>query len=500
MEIDPDQILRVEFATVRRGYDPLEVQRYLMRIGAELREAREQVAMLESDLDAAIAEAQDQTRRADEMDVSRLSGMLGEETAKVIDAAHEAAEEIRERARVEGEAEREAGRQRAREMVAEARALGESMLAELVRRRRSLRTQIEQLQVARERLLEALGLAQRAISDVTDEIDVALPEAREAALRLGEVLTVDGGDTDTLVRELTELRRLAGLSDLGFDPEHDAHRDAEPDPESEPESEPDPGIEPDPDPDPDREPASGLVRVQDPASAEIEGEQVPAEGDEGIMALRDVATRDIERELSKRIKRVLSDDLNTILGGLTGGSGDEDARLPVDAMGERAAQIERLRAAVVPSLVAAASAGFDLVSELSAGSAVEPSDLAMTRAGALGADMAATRATALATMIVDQLRAAVARCKADGTEGLAEQIRVVFRDWRGPRVDRPASRAVIACFNEAVIASTPTDRGVRWIRCGGSRAREPLDCEPAVGDARADDGCRCMALPANLAT
>lgn len=494
MEIDPDQILRVEFATVRRGYDPLEVQRYLMQVGAELRDAREQAMLLESDLDAALAEARDQARRADEMDVARLSGMLGDETAKVIEAAHEAAEEIRERAREDGELEREAGRQRAREMVAEARVLGESMLGELVRRRRALRTQIEQLQVARERLLEALGLAQRAIADVTDEIDVALPEAREAALRLGEVLTIDGGDTDTLVRELAELRRLAGFTELGPELDPDAGSVVEPDaaPVSEASTGPRGDLRPprlstgvpDSPAAPDGPAAPGVEERRGHGDAEPDtafapdagDEQTLPEGDAGMVALRDRASRSLERNMARRLKRELSDELNTILGALR----DDEVVSPVELMGGRDAQIERLREAIVPSLTAAVLAGCDFVAAVSSGEVADedPSGLIDDSA------------TALATRVVDQIRAGVERCGQGAGPDLAEQIRGVFRDWRGPRVDLPASRAVIASFNKAVIERSPEGVGVRWIRCGASSA-----CEPIVGAGRVDDRCRCAAVP-----
>ena len=226
--IDPDAILRQPFTTVRKGYDPLEVQKYLMALAGELRAGTDRVR----DLERRLAEV---TRRADELEhlsPQRLTALLGEETAKVIEAANGAAADIRTKAeenvarmlrdaqdrsgqmireaetvlerktseaeevaagiaaraeehllkaRAEAESEVEAGRERGREVVTEAQRVRERLLRDLVRRRKTLRQQIEQLQAGRERLVEAFAVVRRHLDESTHELEVVLPEAKVAA-------------------------------------------------------------------------------------------------------------------------------------------------------------------------------------------------------------------------------------------------------------------------------------------------------------------------------
>ena len=62
--IDPDRILEHSFTAVRRGYDPLEVQRYLLQIANQLRSGRDREAELRHSLD----EAEKRTAPIDDLD------------------------------------------------------------------------------------------------------------------------------------------------------------------------------------------------------------------------------------------------------------------------------------------------------------------------------------------------------------------------------------------------------------------------------------------------
>ena len=226
--IDPDRILEHSFTAVRRGYDPLEVQRYLLQIANQLRSGRDREAELRHTLD----EAEKRTAPIDELDPSQLTRLLGQETARVLEAAQSASSEIRgkaeenvarmlreardesqqmhedadtvlgrktaeaeeaaaairaeaetviEKARTEAAELVEAGRQEGREMVAEAQKVRQRMLDDLARRRKQLRQQIEQLQAGRERLLGAYEVVRETLDVATEELHVALPEAKLAA-------------------------------------------------------------------------------------------------------------------------------------------------------------------------------------------------------------------------------------------------------------------------------------------------------------------------------
>ena len=226
--VDPDRILEHSFTAVRRGYDPLEVQRYLLQIANQLRSGRDREAELRHLLD----EAEKRTAPIDELDPTQLTRLLGQETARVLEAAQAASAEIRAKAEenvarllreardesqqmreeaesvlsrrtaeadeaaaaVRAEAETaieqarseaaelvEAGRQEGRDMVAEAQKVRQRMLDDLSRRRKLLRQQIEQLQAGRDRLLSAYDVVRETLDVATEELHIALPEAKLAA-------------------------------------------------------------------------------------------------------------------------------------------------------------------------------------------------------------------------------------------------------------------------------------------------------------------------------
>jgi DivIVA domain-containing protein len=248
--MNPDDIARTTFTTGRKGYDPIEVKTFLVSVSNELRLARSQVLELEQELRVARQEA-DRNR---EVDPSRLTALLGEETARVLDAARAAADDMRAKAeegtarllreatddatrmrqeasevlarktreaeaqadvvrrqadealaqaKLDAAAEVEAGRQEGREMVAEAQNVRERMLNDLARRRKAFRQQIERLQAGRDRLLAAYDVVRETLDVATDELQVALPEARLAA----ESASLRAGDED--VATLEELEREA---------------------------------------------------------------------------------------------------------------------------------------------------------------------------------------------------------------------------------------------------------------------------------------------------
>lgn len=226
--IDPDRVLEQQFTTVRRGLDPLEVQRFLLHLANDLRAGREREAELAHQLE----DSEKRTAPIDDLDPGQLARLLGEETARVLEAAQSAASEIRgkaeenvarllreardesqqmrddadtvlsrkseeaesvaasiradaeadlEKARSEAAELVEAGRHEGREMVGEAQKVRQRMLDDLSRRRKLLRQQIEQLQAGRDRLLSAYDVVRETLDVATEELHIALPEAKLAA-------------------------------------------------------------------------------------------------------------------------------------------------------------------------------------------------------------------------------------------------------------------------------------------------------------------------------
>ena len=237
--IDPDRILDKSFATVKKGADPVEVQRYLLQISTQLKTSQTRIADLERQLE----QARRQSAEHDPIDPSNLTKLLGEETTRVLDAAQSAAAEIRakaeenvarllreareesmrmredaetlvarrtqeaeaataqirdyaesQRANAEAEAAAiiEASKQQGREMVQEAKDVRQRMLEDLANRRQALRQQIEQLQAGRDRLSAAYDVVRETLAVATEELHVALPEARLAA----EVASLQSADAE----------------------------------------------------------------------------------------------------------------------------------------------------------------------------------------------------------------------------------------------------------------------------------------------------------------
>ena len=196
----PAQIADATFSTGRRGFDQNEVRDFLRMVSAELTRLQERERFLERELQDAQANTDLSSARMDDETLTRL---LGEEMARVLNAARESSHEIREKAeqaaaqmlmeasdeatRLREEAEIEASRRRAdasndaeaelsmakqqgREMVNEARAYRERVLSELARRRELAREQIEQLVHGRDRLMQAFERARLVAVDVVAEM------------------------------------------------------------------------------------------------------------------------------------------------------------------------------------------------------------------------------------------------------------------------------------------------------------------------------------------
>ncbi|HVF14477.1 MAG TPA: DivIVA domain-containing protein, partial [Acidimicrobiales bacterium] len=240
--ISPEAVAGKGFTSSMRGYQPAEVRQFLNRVADELAAA----VAREAELRRALHETQ--TRAAHpELDEAVLTASLGEHAGRLIASARETAAAItaeaertaaatlrdaeyriarirqeadtlmarrvdeadgvsaslrqsaeadaravRDQAQAEAEAAIQAARSHGKEMVAEARAVRERMLGDLSRRRRVAEVQLEQLRVARGRLVEAYEVVRRTLEEVTAELAAAEPEARLAAEAVGRRMA----DTD----------------------------------------------------------------------------------------------------------------------------------------------------------------------------------------------------------------------------------------------------------------------------------------------------------------
>ena len=86
---DPDAVANREFPTVRRGYDPSIVKRFLADLAQHLRAGRAR----EADLAARLSEAAHKAQTPS-FDEETLSAAVGSETARILHAAHAAGAEV----------------------------------------------------------------------------------------------------------------------------------------------------------------------------------------------------------------------------------------------------------------------------------------------------------------------------------------------------------------------------------------------------------------------
>ena len=157
---DADRFLDIELPHSFRGLDPEAVQELLTDAVGALREAHGR-----------------------EVELRTVVAALEAELAE---------------ARADATAELEEAKRRGRQMVTEAQTVRRRILEDLVRRRKVLRRQIEQLRVGRERLLEAYEVVGLTVEEATAELGVALPAAQAAAERAGRRL---GPDADEVTPE-----------------------------------------------------------------------------------------------------------------------------------------------------------------------------------------------------------------------------------------------------------------------------------------------------------
>ena len=422
---DADRLLDIDLPHSFRGLDPEAVQELLTDAVGSLRQSQER-----------------------EVELRTVVAALEAELAE---------------ARADATAELEEAKRRGRQMVTEAQTIRRRILEDLIRRRKVLRRQIEQLRVGRERLLEAYEVVGLTVEEATAELGVALPAAQAAAERAGrrlgpDVEEVTGEELHAIEAEI-DAARAAGLPIL--DPPTTAERAAAtaaaaatadvaddetvpPLVEVEPTlaafeemrllgpaavapepvtdavvDEPEPELEPEVDqPVPDEAltlPLFDRLRAGEPEPAidvveAIEAEPGGEEAPDPVAVLAD--------DLARRLRRALADEQNQVLDRLRQ---DRKGQLGLDGLlGDAGATVARLATAIEPRLREAALEG-----------------AAVDDAGA--ADLAAR----LAGLVADGVRADIDRLAEGGGAGvqageagvdLVRPVREAFRAWRTDRI------------------------------------------------------------------
>ena len=196
--VDPDSVARAGFDTSRRGFDQMQVRSYLTVVSREIERLRASETDLMRRLEEAERHASEQTRT----DPEHLTQLLGEETARVLNAAREAADERLARAeevatRLRQEADDESARTR-QEADASALAVSDEAAAHAS----ALREQADEYSRSTRNAAEAHAALVRATAEqaVSDEIDAARARGRELVAEAQMV-------RDRILRDLARRRK-----------------------------------------------------------------------------------------------------------------------------------------------------------------------------------------------------------------------------------------------------------------------------------------------------
>jgi len=400
------------FTVVRRGFDQSEVRRALIGLAGDLRAAQERELLLARQL-------ADATRRAeavDPLDPTHLTKLLGDEVARILDAARAAAAQIRVRAD-------EAATRLFEETKAEAAADAAAMIerAELEAR--------EILRLARERSGDPTGGPTDGPSDGPGGDPADAPSGNPVGELsddpVNEIVTAVGAEDRTRPptqqrsgRSGVDASRTAGLFASLREQQvaQPAPRSASPRPATRPKKSAEKASTSTKSPAAESTSKGSAVETQ-----EVKEPQTQVPGDAGAASPVAPVGGSLPSELARTIRRTLTDDLNALLADLPGAKGRGGSiMVPLDPeVGPTVAHhAERLR--------------------------ITFEDMAPSVDRSTASDLA----EALAEAIVVPLRARIEDILTGSTgstgdpDGVPAQLRGCFRQYRSELVD-PAVRSVL---------------------------------------------------------
>jgi DivIVA domain-containing protein len=239
--------------------------------------------------------------------------------------------------------------------------------------------------------------------------------------------------------------------------------------------------------------ALAVAAPEDEAGAPSADDKPEVDEDPEVVVLRerDAVLATVERELGRRLKRVLADEQNEVLDLLRRGKSVRFAEV-VPAGDEHA---DRFAIAAGPDLDVAAAHG----------------------AAGVGADITVScdeLAGRMGRALVDPLRQRIARsfedCDGD-LEEVSERLRALYREWKGQHIGAAVRHYSAAAYAWGAYEGAPDGAKLRWLV---DRTGEP--CPDAddnalagpvakgtpfpTGDrcSPAHPGCRCLVVPADL--
>ncbi|HEY6696644.1 MAG TPA: DivIVA domain-containing protein [Acidimicrobiales bacterium] len=233
------------------------------------------------------------------------------------------------------------------------------------------------------------------------------------------------------------------------------------------------------------------VAADDGGTDEVDVEPEHLDPDAAVLYDRDTHLGPVERELGRRLKRVLADEQNEVFDLLRR---DRPARLDdvVPAADEHA---RRYAAAALADLDVAALSGAASVDREVTGSC-------------------SALASELGESLVEPMRERIARsldeCEGD-LEEVTERLRSLYREWKGQRIGAAVRHYAAAAYAWGLYEATPSDAELRWLVDRTGEACPDADdnalasgvhkgdafptgvlCSPAHPD------CRCLVVPVGV--
>jgi hypothetical protein len=238
-------------------------------------------------------------------------------------------------------------------------------------------------------------------------------------------------------------------------------------------------------------PADGTVQPDTEDAGDGAADEAPVDPATRALQDRDTVLAAVERELGRRLKRVLADEQNEVLDTLRrGGTVEFDQVVP--AADEHA---DRFAIAATADLDVAALHGAAVAGGEKAGSCDE-------LAGRLG------------TTLVEPLRVRIERsfddCDGD-LEEISERLRALYREWKGQRIGAAVRHYTAAAYAAGAYGAADDGAALRWLVDHSCDACPDCDDNALAGDVTRGDAfptgdtcspahpdCRCLVVPAAL--
>jgi DivIVA domain-containing protein len=217
------------------------------------------------------------------------------------------------------------------------------------------------------------------------------------------------------------------------------------------------------------------------------GDAEPGDPASRLLHRRDDLLAGVERELGRRLKRVLADEQNEVLDRLRRG-GTIDFADVVPAADEH---VDRFAIAATPDLDAAAAHGAALAG-------VEPAASCDELAAALG------------RTLVTPLRARIERSFDDGDgdlEEVTERLRALYREWKGNHIGIAVRHFTVMAYAQGAYDAAADGAALRWLVDRSCEACPDCDDNALAGKvakgeafptgdafAPAHPDCRCLVV------